>query len=86
MAAFIGKAHCSMGLGFRVEISKEARSVSKLGVPLLGVPIKRIIVFWGLYWGLPILGNCKMCLATSTEWGVGGLGALYEVPREPNIA
>ena len=23
----------------------------------LGVPILRIIVYWGLYWGLPILGN-----------------------------
>ena len=29
----------------------------KLGVPFLGVPILRIIVFWGLYWGPPILGN-----------------------------
>ena len=24
---------------------------------LLGVPILRIIVYWGLYWGPPILGN-----------------------------
>ena len=23
----------------------------------LGVPIIRTIVFWGLYWGPPILGN-----------------------------
>ena len=23
----------------------------------LGLPIVRIIVFWGLYWGPPILGN-----------------------------
>ena len=23
----------------------------------LGVPIIRIMVFWGLYWGPPILGN-----------------------------
>ena len=25
---------------------------------ILGVPIIRIIVFWGLYWGPFILGNC----------------------------
>ena len=24
---------------------------------ILGVPVLRIIVFWGLYWGPPILGN-----------------------------
>ena len=29
----------------------------KLGVPFLGVPIIRTIVFWGLYWGSPILGK-----------------------------
>ena len=26
----------------------------------LGVPIIRIIVFWGLYWGTPILGNYQV--------------------------
>ena len=34
----------------------------KLGVPLSGVPIIRIIVFWGLYWGTPILGNYHIVL------------------------
>ena len=29
----------------------------KLGVPFLGIPIIRTIVFWGLYWGPLILGN-----------------------------
>ena len=28
----------------------------KLGVPFLGAPIIRTIVFWGLYWGPLILG------------------------------
>ena len=28
-----------------------------MGVPFLGVPIIRLIVFWGVYWGPPILGN-----------------------------
>ena len=26
----------------------------KLEVPYLGIPIMRIIIFWGLYWGPPI--------------------------------
>ena len=29
----------------------------KLGVPFLGVPIIRTIVYWGLYWGTSILGS-----------------------------
>ena len=29
----------------------------KLGVPLWVVPIIRIVIFWDLYWGPPILGN-----------------------------
>ena len=31
----------------------------------LGVPIIRIILFWGLYWGPLILGNYHMGLVTS---------------------
>ena len=27
------------------------------GVLFWGVPIKRITIFWDLYWGPPILGN-----------------------------
>ena len=29
----------------------------KIRATFLGVPIIRIIVYWGLYWGLLILGN-----------------------------
>ena len=29
----------------------------KIRGTFFGVPIIRIIVFWGLYWGSPILGN-----------------------------
>ena len=29
----------------------------KIRGTILGVPILRIIVYWGLYWGPPILGN-----------------------------
>ena len=32
-------------------------SFPKLGVPFVGVPIIRIIVFWVLYWDPLILGN-----------------------------
>ena len=30
---------------------------AKIRGTILGVPVIRIIVFWGLYWGPPILGN-----------------------------
>ena len=45
----------------------------KLGVPFLGVPIIRTIVFWGLYSGPPILGNyhiyiyTNLCTSSNTE-------------------
>ena len=29
----------------------------KIKATFLGIPIIRILVFWGLYWGPPILGN-----------------------------
>ena len=29
---------------------------------ILGVPIIRTIVFWGLYWGPPILGNYQIII------------------------
>ena len=32
----------------------------------LGVPIIRPIIFWGLYWGPPILGNYKILKKYST--------------------
>ena len=31
--------------------------VPKISGTLLGVPIIRIMLFWGLYWGPPIQGN-----------------------------
>ena len=31
--------------------------LSKLGVPFWGVPTIKIVVLWGVYWGLLILGN-----------------------------
>ena len=32
----------------------------KLGGTILGVPLIRTMVFWGLYWGPPNLGNYHM--------------------------
>ena len=32
----------------------------KIGGTLLGVPIIRILVFWGLHWGPLILGNYQV--------------------------
>ena len=37
--------------------------VSKIRGGLLGVPIMRIIVFWGLYWGPLVLGNYHIGLS-----------------------
>ena len=46
-------------------IKATASSVGTLGFPkirgtLSGVLIIRIIVFWGLYWGPPIIGNYQI--------------------------
>ena len=30
---------------------------SQIKGTILGVPIIRIVIFWGLYWGPPIFGN-----------------------------
>ena len=34
----------------------------KVGVIFSRAPIMRIVVFWGLYWGSPILGNYHIFL------------------------
>ena len=47
-------------IGFRV--------FAELGIPCLGVPIPRIIVFWGSYWGLPILRNYSMPRPSKFSW------------------
>ena len=37
---------------------------------LLVVPIIRIIVYWGLYWGPPILGNYRLGFRVFWSWPV----------------
>ena len=55
------------------------RVSQKLGVPFLGVPIIRtiVIVYWGLYWGCPILENYHI--------GVGIYRAGVGVTAEPQL-
>ena len=45
-----------------VEPSKVKWGFPKIMGTILGVPIIRIIVFWGLYWGSLILGNYQIPL------------------------
>ena len=60
----------------------------------LGVPIIRIIVFWGLYWGPPILGNYHMVvsrgrrprLTTVTYFTILSLGARREGSPRASIS
>ena len=52
-------------MGLRVEekplvMGGGIRRVPKVRGPLLGVPIKRIRMYWGLYRGPLLLGNCHM--------------------------
>ena len=41
----------------RVILRNYYLGVSQIRGTIFGVPIVRIILFWGLYWGPPILGN-----------------------------
>ena len=49
----------------------------KLRGTVLGVPVLRTVVFWGLYWGSSVLGNYRMCSA-GHEWESRGLST-YEL-------
>ena len=44
---------------------------------ILGVPIIRIIVYWGLYWGPPILGNYQIL---PQERSSSALEKLFDAP------
>ena len=44
---------------------KNVRHFPKIRGTLLGVPIIRTIVFWGLYWGPLILGNYHIVLSNN---------------------
>ena len=37
----------------------------KIRVTFLGVLLIWVIVFWGLYWGPPVLGNCHVSRVSS---------------------
>ena len=58
------------------------RGLQGLGFPkirgtFLGVPIIRTVVFWGLYWGPPILGNyhIKAAVDCLDVWGMEAPGS-----------
>ena len=41
----------------QLRVARAIWGFPKIRGPFLGVPIIRPIIFWGLYWGPPILGN-----------------------------
>ena len=51
------------GLHAGLRFLKQIRGFPKIRGTILGVPIIRTIIFWGLYWGPLILGNYHMLLA-----------------------
>ena len=60
-------------LGFRVCSGYLGTSQNE-GVPFLGVPIIRTVVFCGLYWGPCILGNYHIGIMEKMEASILGLG------------
>ena len=48
-----------------------------LGGTLLGVPIIRIIIYKGLYWGPSILGTTKWVMSSKQEKGRSPSAATY---------
>ena len=48
-----------MNQGVAMRPGSAARS-AKIRGTILGVPIIRTVVYWGLYWGPSFLGNCYM--------------------------
>ena len=51
-----------LGLAFVSTFSEKMWGFPKIRGTFLGIPIIRIIVFGGLYWGSSILGNCHVIL------------------------
>ena len=43
----------------------------KIRGTILGVPRIRIRIYWGLYWGTPILGNCQIEVMFLDAWHFG---------------
>ena len=75
-AMFQGPDHCDYVLSLKTEDKRIVSDCPTWGFPkirgtLLGVPVIRIIIFGGLYWGPLILGNyhivlCSHALALAT--------------------
>ena len=69
---FQGFEHQAIGFIIWRVYPKNIWGFPKFRGTILGVPIIRIIVFWGLYWGPLILGNYHIGLLTGAmgfyEW------------------
>ena len=78
---------------FKMNSSAATWGFPKIRCTTLGVPIIRTTVFWGLYWGPPILGNYHLdplkipkhlppnhSLASLTRYGADLLGGLPCLP------
>ena len=52
-------------IGFRVD-----KGFPKMSGTILGVPIIRIVTFWGLYWGPLILGNNHIRITVKDCMGI----------------
>ena len=55
------------------------RGFPKIRGTFLGVPIIRTIVYWGLYWGTLILGNCHKDWVWDLK--ISGLGSGFCYPK-----
>ena len=52
---------------YSISESKIFQGFPKLGIPFLGVPMMRTILYWGLYWGTLILGNYHLRGVSTTS-------------------
>ena len=63
LMSYISESVLSLTFPFIIRNQSEVNVIGgfpKLGVPFLGVPIIRTIIFWGLYWGPLVLGNYQL--------------------------
>ena len=62
-----------------IDLQMTIRGSPKIRGNFLGVPIIRTIVFWGLYWGPPILGKYHKVRGVQVKCFSTGLGCKHSV-------
>ena len=72
------------------EMPKVKKRLTIWGVPkirgtILGVLTTRIIIYWGQYWGPPILGNYHIPLPKESK-SCGSAAISNSLPRRPVVA